>query len=94
MHISYSDRSPSLLADPRVSPLHEAAKLPPSHVVCGTADPLVAQARTLVEALEKAGVDHEHVEIENMPHAFVQMEFLPQAKEAIDRMTAFLKARL
>jgi acetyl esterase len=89
-----ADRSESLLADPRVSPLHEAAKLPPSHVVCGTADPLVAQAQTLVEALAQAGVDHEHFEIEGMPHAFVQMEFLPQAREAIDRMTAFLKTRL
>jgi acetyl esterase len=89
-----ADRSESLLADPRVSPLHEAAKLPPSHVVCGTADPLVAQAKTLVEALARAGVDHEYFEVEGMHHAFVQMEFLPQAREAIDRMTAFLKTRL
>ena len=33
-----------LLHDPRLSPLYAAAKLPPSHVVVGSADPLVAQA--------------------------------------------------
>jgi acetyl esterase len=86
-----ADRTQELLADPRVSPLHGAAKLPPSHVVCGTADPLVAQARTLVEALREAGVEHEQVDVEDMPHAFVQMEFLPQARQAVDAMTAFLR---
>lgn len=89
-----SDRAPSLLADPRVSPIHAAHKLPPSHVVCGTADPLVAQASDLVEALKKADVDHEHVNVPDMPHGFVQMEFLPPARESIDRMLAFLDARL
>jgi acetyl esterase len=48
------------MADPRVSPLHAAAKLPPSHIVCGTADPLVEQARALRAALEEADVAHEY----------------------------------
>lgn len=88
------ERPASLLADPRVSPIHGARRLPPSHVVCGTADPLLAQAHDLVTALRAAGVEHEHVEVPDMPHGFAQMEFLPQAREAIDRMAAFLRKHL
>ena len=87
-------RSPSLLADPRVSPLHAAHRLPPSYLVCGTADPLLAQAKALAEALLKSGVEHESVSFEGMPHGFVQMEFLPPARTAIDGMTAFLAKHL
>ena len=58
-----SDRSDELLRDPRISPVHAAAKLPPSHVVCGSADPLVAQAESLAKALEEAGVVHEHINV-------------------------------
>ena len=84
----------SALADPRVSPIHAAHRLPPSHVVCGGADPLVEQAKVLTETLTKAGVDHEHVIVPDMPHGFAQMEFFPQARESIDRMVAFLNQRL
>lgn len=93
---SYIGKEPSqeTLTDPRLSPLHAAAKLPPSHVVCGTADPLLAQAKTLVERLQGAGVEHEYVEVENMPHGYVQMEFFPQARESIDAMVAFLRKHL
>jgi acetyl esterase len=80
--------------DPRVSPLHAAAKLPPSHIVCGTADPLIAQARALRDALARAGVAHEYVEDEGMPHGYVQMEMLAPARPAIERMLKFLDARL
>jgi acetyl esterase len=93
---SYLGGPPSaeLLADPRISPVHAAAKLPPSHIVVGTADPLVAQARELVEALSALGIEHEHVEVEGMPHGFVQMEFFPAARESIARMVSFLDAKL
>jgi acetyl esterase len=89
-----SDPKDELLADPRLSPLHVAHKLPPSHVVVGSADPLFAQARALVERLESHGVEHEHVEVDGMPHGYVQMEFFPQARESIDRMVAFLHKHL
>jgi acetyl esterase len=89
-----AERSPSLMLDPRVSPIHAAEKLPPSHVLCGTGDPLHAQTLSLVEALARAGVDHEVASVEGMPHGFVQMEFLPAARQAIERMVAFLDARL
>jgi acetyl esterase len=86
-----SDRSEELLRDPRVSPLHVADRLPPSHVVVGSADPLVLQARALAAALDEAGVAHEVFVDEGMPHGYAQMEFLPAAQPAIDRMVAFLR---
>jgi acetyl esterase len=85
---------PALLADPRVSPLHAADRLPPCHVVVGGADPLAAQAEALARALARAGVLHEHVVDAGMPHGYAQMEFLPPARTAIDRMIAFLRDRL
>jgi acetyl esterase len=80
--------------DPRVSPIHAAAKLPPCHIVCGTADPLIAQARALRDALARAGVAHEYVEDAGMPHGYLQMEFLPGARPALERMVKFLDARV
>lgn len=89
-----SEPSREAMSDPRVSPIHAAAKLPPSHIVCGTADPLVAQARALRTALEAAGVSHEYFEDEGMPHGYAQMEFLPASRPAIDRMIEFLARTL
>jgi acetyl esterase len=88
------DRSDSRMADPRISPIHGAAKLPPSHIVCGGMDPLSAQTHTLAELLEREGVPHEKFIVDGMPHGYVQMEFFPQARESINRMIAFLDARV
>ncbi len=82
------------MRDPRVSPIHLAERLPPSHVMCGTADPLVAQAHALAERLKASGVAHELEIYDGMPHGFAQMEFFPQARESIDRMVAFLRTHL
>jgi acetyl esterase len=84
----------NLLRDLRVSPLAGAAKLPPSYVVVGSADSLVGQSASLAAALDKAGIEHEHVVVADMPHAFVQMEMFPQARETIDQMVLFLDKRL
>jgi acetyl esterase len=89
-----SQRNDDLLADPRVSPLHVASKLPPSHVMVGSADGLAAQAEALVQALARAGVEHEHVVYDGMPHGFAQMEFFPQARQSVDRMVEFLGKHL
>ncbi|MCH2185942.1 alpha/beta hydrolase [Myxococcota bacterium] len=83
-----------LYLDSRVSPLHGASKLPPSHVVCGTADFLLPQAEALRQALVDSGVDHEYFVDEGMPHGYVQMEFLEPARPAIARMIAFLNRTL
>jgi acetyl esterase len=82
------------LRDPRVSPVHAAAKLPPSFLVVGTADPLLDHQQAMAAALAKAGVPHENVILDGMPHGFVQFEFLPPARETIRRMTAFLDQHL
>ncbi len=79
------------MGDPRVSPVHAADRLPPCHVVVGGADPLVAQAEALVSELVRAGIEHEHFVDPLMPHGYVQMEMLPAARPAIDRMIAFLR---
>src|SRR5262245_28444976 len=84
-------RSDALLRDPRVSPLVAAAKLPPSHVVVGSADALASQSEALVKALAAARIPHEHYVDAGMPHGYAQMEFLPATRPAIDRMVAFLR---
>ena len=89
-----AQRDPDLVKDPRVSPLRAAAKLPPSFLVVGTADPLLAQQKALVAELERAKIPHENVVLDGMPHGFVQYEFLPQARETIAKMTAFLERNL
>jgi len=92
MIYAYVGQSPpaSRMRDPRVSPLHAAAKLPPSFLVVGTADSLVDQQRALDAELTRLRIPHENVILDGMPHGFVQYEFLPQARETIARMTAFL----
>jgi acetyl esterase len=87
-------RSAALLRDPRVSPLTAASRLPPTHVVVGGADPLATQAEALVKALAAAGVPHEHWVDEGMPHGYAQMELLPAALPAIQRMVRFLRRHL
>ncbi len=84
-------RGEALLQDPRVSPLHAARRLPPSHVVVGSADALAGQSEALVKALSAAGVAHEHFVDPGMPHGYVQLEMLPAARPAIDRMLKFLR---
>ena len=42
----------------------------------------------------EAGVEHEHFEDPEMPHGYVQMEFLPPARSAVDRMIDFLRRTL
>jgi acetyl esterase len=84
-------RSAALLRDPRVSPLHAAAQLPPSHVVVGSADAVAPQSEALVRALRAASVPHEHYVDAGMPHGYAQMEVLPAARPALDRMIAFLR---
>ena len=80
-----------LLRDVRVSPLHGAARLPPSCIVVGDSDPLLEDSRALQRALAAANVPHRLDVVPDMPHAFVQMEFLREARTSIDRMTAFLR---
>ena len=87
---------PAALADPRVSPIKgiKAGAMPPSFIICGTADPLMAQAREFAAALKSADIRNELHEIESMPHAFMQMDFLPGCVEGHRLMFDFLKRTL
>ncbi len=79
-----------LVNDPRVSPLINAARLPPTHIAVGSADPLIDDSGALRSVLAKAGKIHDYHIYEDMPHAFMQMEFLPAFQPSIKKMTDFL----
>jgi acetyl esterase len=85
----------SLVKDWRVSPIHAAERLPRAHILCGTADGLMADTNALVSRLAAAGIPHELATYDKMPHGFAQMEeMFPEARVSIDRMIAFLEANL
>lgn len=88
------DRFDELIHDPRVSPILAAERLPPSHVVVGSVDPLVRHAEALVAELKRHGVAHEYHVDADMPHGYFQFEMLPLCRPAIDRMCAFLQREL
>ena len=87
---AYLGGEEALVGDPRVSPIVSATKLPPAHIAVGSADPLIEDAQTLRAALARAGKVHDFQVYEDMPHAFMQMEFLPDARQSVRRMTDFL----
>jgi acetyl esterase len=87
---AYLGGEEALLGDPRVSPIVSASKLPPAHIAVGSADPLIEDAQTLRAALARAGKVHDFHVYEDMPHAFMQMEFLDDARTSVRRMTDFL----
>jgi acetyl esterase len=91
-----ANQYPAAIADPRVSPIKgvKAGALPPCFIICGTADPLIAQSRELAAALQRADIRHELHAIESMPHAFMQMDFLPGCIEGHRLMFDFLKRTL
>ena len=82
-----------LLNDPRVSPMRgvKAGALPPCFVICGTADDLLPESKAMAEALRRAGIESELHVMEDMPHAFMQMNELSACREGLKSMSAFLK---
>jgi acetyl esterase len=84
---------PDALKDPRVSPLRgiKADALPPCFIICGTADTLLAESRLIASALKEAAIVHELREIEEMPHAFMNMEGLAGCREGHRLMFDFLR---
>jgi acetyl esterase len=83
----------ALLKDVRVSPLFaiKPGALPPSFIVCGTADPLLPDSRAMADALKRNGIDHELHLFDQMPHGFLQMSILSGCGEAQKRMFDFLR---
>ena len=84
---------PAILEDPRVSPLRavKPGALPPSFVICGTADPLLPETHSMAEALKRADIRHEVVILEDMPHGFLQFSVLSGCKQGLDQMFDFLR---
>jgi acetyl esterase len=84
---------PDALTDPRVSPLRtiRAGSMPPSFVICGTADALLPESRSVAAALKEAGIECELREIEDLPHAFMHMEELSGCWDGHRMMFDFLR---
>lgn len=80
------------LSDPRVSPSRGLAKgaLPPSFIICGTADDLLPESRAMSEAMNKAGIEHELHVVDEMPHAFMQMGALSDCRKGFSLISDFL----
>jgi acetyl esterase len=84
---------PAALKDPRVSPLRaiKPGALPPCFVICGTADALLPESRSIAAALKEAGTPCESHEIEDMPHAFMMIGALSACGEGHRLMFDFLR---
>jgi acetyl esterase len=84
---------PAILEDPRVSPLRaiKPGALPPSFIICGTADPLLPETHSMADALKRADIRHEVVILEDMPHGFLQFSVLSGCKQGLDKMFDFLR---
>lgn len=82
------------LADPRISPIRCAHKLPPSFVVIGSQDALLPQSRQLRDALAAAAIPHEYLEERNMPHGFMQMELIGGVRRIVGQMSHFLHTHM
>ncbi len=84
---------PAILEDPRVSPLRavKPGALPPSFVICGTADPLLPETHAMADALKRADIRHEVVVLEDMPHGFLQFSVLSGCKQGLDKIFDFLR---
>ncbi|HEV2170272.1 MAG TPA: alpha/beta hydrolase [Candidatus Binatus sp.] len=84
---------PAILEDPRVSPLRavKPGALPPSFIICGTADPLLPETHSMAEALKRADIRHEVAIFDEMPHGFLQMDVLSGCRQGLDRMFDFLR---
>jgi len=82
-------------ADPHVSPLRgDLRGLPPAVLVVGTLDPLLSDSELFAAALTRAGVPAEFHVFEDGPHAFAQIFALDMARDALERIAGFARARL
>lgn len=69
--------------------------LPPLLVLAGSIEVLRDDGKRIVEAAQRAGVDAEFVEGEAMVHIWpVFADRLPEAREALDRIGAFVRKHL
>ena len=81
-----------LAGDPRLSPRHAAAAMPPCWLGVGTADPLLGETQALAAELARVGRPHELYLAPGAPHSFLQMPFLAACRSGLDSAAAFLHA--
>jgi acetyl esterase len=81
--------------DPMVSPiLIPLASLPPTIVICGTADPLIDQALELRHRNSSEG-KFELVTYDGMPHCFYSFpDLFAEEEDCYKRISAFIKDRM
>lgn len=73
----------------------DLSTLPPTQVITAGFDPLRDEGLALAAAIEKAGVSVERVSFDGQIHGFVRsMAHIPEAFDALDRVSAFLRAQL
>jgi acetyl esterase len=91
-----ADGYPALLDDARLSPLKaiRPGVMPPSFVICGTADALLPESKSIADAFKRADIRHELHLLEEMPHGFVQMGMLSGCDEGLKLMFDFLRRTL
>jgi acetyl esterase len=87
---------PAALKDPRVSPLRaiKPGTLPPCFVICGSADALLPESRSIGAALREADIPYESHELPDMPHAFMMIGALSACREGQRLMFEFLRRHL
>jgi len=82
--------------NPLASPLlsDNLKRLPPALVITAEFDPLRDEAEAYSKRMQEAGIAVVHTRYKGMIHGFVGMgRLLPQADQAIDEMTGFLKGQ-
>lgn len=85
----------SMVKDWRYNPLLKSEVMPPTCLVCGTADPLLADARTMAEKLGSSGIECKEAYFDDMPHGFIQMDSIfAEANEAINNIIGFLNRKV
>jgi acetyl esterase len=77
--------------DPRLSPLFAVEHLPPTLLIVGSADPFRPQSEAMATAMQHAGRVCELQVLAGMRHGFVQTDFLPVSRLALETAAAFLR---
>ncbi|KAL6904086.1 Alpha/Beta hydrolase protein [Trichoderma evansii] len=78
--------------DPRVSPLYgDVSKLPPTLIFAGSTEMLTPDIRKFVSKAVEQGREIEYVEGEGMMHVWPLVQFIPEAREAVDKLVRWLE---
>lgn len=76
--------------DPRIVPEQYAYRFPPSLVLVGEDDPLLAESESMAKALSVANVPCQYVAIPEAPHGFLQLPTHPSHDLGMAAITEFL----